>query len=228
MNQQRTRQTSHQWIGILLILVGILFLLTTLDILDLGDLFSDWWPVLIILVGVFKLRERDKMSAVVFIVIGAVLLTATVGILSWSTIGRLWPVLLILAGVSLLWQRYRPARSDLHADTSDTVLVRAIFGGVERHMKSSNFRGGIAEATFGGVELNLRGSTLSSDGAVLDLSAIFGGVELTVPDDWHVVVTGSPILGGIENKVPAPEAETEGPVLRCNCTVIAGGIEIKD
>lgn len=228
MTPKKVSRASHPWIGILLILVGILFLLTTLDILDLGDLFSDWWPVLIILIGVFKLHERDKMSAVVFIVAGVGLLTATVGILSWSTIGRLWPVLLILAGLSLLWRRYQPGRTDLHADTVDTVRARAIFGGVERHIKSSNFRGGLAEAAFGGVELNLRGSTLSSEGAVLDISAIFGGVELTVPDDWPVVVTGSPILGGIENKVPAPDSPTEGPVLRCNCTVIFGGIEIKD
>lgn len=45
---------------ILLIIVGILLLLSNLDILPLGQiktLFRQWWPLLLVVVGVLQLRS---------------------------------------------------------------------------------------------------------------------------------------------------------------------------
>ena len=228
MSESQQRRSSSSWTGIFLIIVGVLFLLDTLHILDLGYVFNHWWPVILILIGVFNLRSSQKTSGVLFIIVGVVLLAATLHIISWESISALWPILLILVGVYILWGRRKvPSHKDLHAETAETVNARTVFGGLERRIKSSNFRGGVAEAIFGGVELDFRGSQLAPEGADLDLSATFGGVDVTVPADWKVLVTGTPIVGGLDNKTDPPESDAGKQVLRCHCNVLFGGVEIK-
>ena len=60
--------------------------------------------------------------------------------------------------------------------------------------------------------------------AVLHLSIIMGGVEIRVPREWSVVVGGSPVLGGIEDKTVPPM--TPGKRLVIEGSVIMGGVEI--
>lgn len=228
MTDSQQRRSSSSWTGIILIVAGVLFLLDTLHILDLGYVFNYWWPVIIILIGVFNLRSSQKTSGVIFIIIGVVLLAATLRILSWESIGALWPLLLILVGVYILWGRRRVASNkELHAETTDTINARTVFGGLERRVKSSGFRGGMAEAIFGGIELDFRGSQLAPEGADLDLSATFGGVDVTVPSNWKVLVTGIPIVGGLDNKTDPPDPDAGKQILRCHCNVLFGGVEIK-
>jgi hypothetical protein len=55
---------------------------------------------------------------------------------------------------------------------------------------------------------------------------MWGGIVLRVPPDWSVVVTGMPILGGIEDKSVPPMAQSKRLVI--DGYVIMGGIEIKN
>lgn len=49
--------------GIVLIIVGTVFLLERLDVLpNIGPLMRDWWPVILIIVGVSMLIQRSKSS----------------------------------------------------------------------------------------------------------------------------------------------------------------------
>jgi len=41
-------------------------------------------------------------------------------------------------------------------------------------------------------------------------------------------MTGSPILGGLENKVHLSETDKPLNTIRCHCTVAFGGIEIRN
>jgi len=59
------------------------------------------------------------------------------------------------------------------------------------------------------------------------VTAILGGVDIRVPNDWEVVVDGSAFLGGVEDKHrPTPSAEKR-PTLHIKATAILGGIDIK-
>ena len=82
---------------------------------------------------------------------------------------------------------------------------------------------------FGGAEVDLRDAAISDEGAALDLSAIFGGIELYVPQNTHVEVTGIPIFGGWENKMRRRANDDDTlTVLKVNCLAVFGGVEIKD
>ncbi len=226
MSSPRQHRSGTPWAGIILIVLGGLFLLDTLDIMDFGDVIGDWWPLVLIVIGLLKLRDREKTGALFFLLFGLVFLGATLDFIEWYSIGQLWPLILIFIGLMLLW-RGTQSRNGQYEESGDTVRARALFGGVERAFRSANFRGGLVEVMFGGVELDLRNSQLAPEGATLDITAMFGGAEITIPGDWRVEVTGTPILGGIENKTGSG-AEPGGPLLACRCTVAFGGIEIRE
>ena len=109
----------------------------------------------------------------------------------------------------------------------DTVNLFVLFSGNSSINQSSNFKGGKASAVFGGIELDLRGSQLKDNNGFLDVTALFGGVDIKVPDNWRVEMQGTPLLGGIENSTK-PNPNSSAPVLKISGTAIFGGIEVRN
>ena len=81
-------------------------------------------------------------------------------------------------------------------------------------------------AIMGGYELNLRDADMEGSEMHVDVTAIMGGVEMTVPTTWTVVMQGIPLMGGFENKT-APQGEARKKLF-VHATVIMGGIEFKN
>jgi predicted membrane protein len=78
----------------------------------------------------------------------------------------------------------------------------------------------------GGVSLDLRQAVLQKDAAI-DLFAMWGGVELQVPDKWAVDIQITPIMGGAEDK-SRPSLDADAPRLNVRGTVLMGGVEVKN
>jgi hypothetical protein len=78
----------------------------------------------------------------------------------------------------------------------------------------------------GGVHLDLRRASLRGR-AVLDTFAMWGGVELVVPEGWAVELQGTPILGGFEDKT-RPPLDDNAPRLVVRGVAVMGGVEIKN
>jgi hypothetical protein len=211
--------------GVLLVVLGGMFLLDAVDVADAGALLADWWPLAIVVVGVSQLLERPPRMAggMTLVVIGAVLLTGTLDLVEGAGFALVWPVALVIAGVWVMLGR--PGIRD--RDGAADVDLFALFSGRELASDAREFRGGSATAVFGGVELDLRDAQLAADGAVLDATGLFGGVEITVPPTWRVRTDGPVIFGGVDNPAtrgPLPEG---APELRVRTLVAFGGVEIK-
>ena len=73
----------------------------------------------------------------------------------------------------------------------------AVFGAVDRHISAQDFRGAQCTAVFGACKIDLRDAQIQGREAVLETYAIFGGVEIWVPEDWEVVNRGMGIFGGM-------------------------------
>ena len=216
-------------IGLLLIVLGALFLLDTFTSLDFGRMVGDWWPVIFIIVGLIKLKGQNRGGAITFIIIGVLLLLLTKDILEWHDIGKFWPLILIIIGLSLVFKGRGKRWNIIDESTvgTDYIHSNAIFGGAEHLVNSQNFKGGEATALFGGVELDMREAKLSPDGCKINVTALFGGVELMVPKDWKVIVSGTPIFGGIDNKSRGDAGKDLSKEVYLHCTVLFGGVEIK-
>lgn len=135
-------------------------------------------------------------------------------------------VVVLLAGLAALSQVLSRRRT-FGDETSDEFGIAAYIGGVERTCTASSLRRGSVSAVLGGVDLDLRGATLDPAGADLDLSATLGGVNVTVPSEWRVIVEDRAMLGGVEALVTDPEELPDTtPLLRVEASARLGGVAI--
>ena len=92
--------------GIILILVGFIWVLINYDILDI----SIWrfWPLAIVLVGLailMKERNLNNPIALIMVVMGSAFLLANLDIIEewgWYDAVNMWPVALIIVGISVV------------------------------------------------------------------------------------------------------------------------------
>jgi predicted membrane protein len=232
MSHHRSHQGRIFW-GLILVVLGTLFLLDRVSGFDFGYLISTYWPVIFIILGLSMLVGsgfRQLGPGFFFIIFGVFFLLAELDILEYSAWHYIWPVLIILVG---LWLLLRPALRYRSPDKfpeikENDIDVSAILSGMKRRVESQAFKGGHATAVLGGMELDFTGAGLDAGKATLDATAIFGGVDIRVPRDWKVVMDVVPILGGAEDKHRnVPDAEAKA-TLYVKGTAIFGGITVKD
>jgi len=101
----------------------------------------------------------------------------------------------------------------------------ALFGGQDIVYGSEDFTGGSYTAMFGALTINLRSVTLVGD-VIINVTAMFGGIELILPDNAQIVSNIVPILGGVDCKY-ASSRDPLAPKVIINGNVSLGGIEIK-
>jgi len=219
--------------GLMLIALGSLFLLDQMGELDFGDIIGRYWPVIFILIGLAILINsgfRDAGSGLFFILFGAVFLLFELDILNHHVWHYVWPLAIIALG---LWIIAKPALRgargrDFPPIKEDDLDATAVFAGMKRKVESRTFRGGEATAVFGSLDLDLTPAALEGNQATIELTAVFGGIDVHVPKDWKVVLADTPILGGIHDRRSAPAASGAGPTLHLKATAVFGNVEIKD
>lgn len=138
---------------------------------------------------------------------------------------ELWLSFLALAaGGALIAKAKLPVIDD---PDSDELALVSIFDGTELRSTASAFRGGTIVAVFGGTELDLRRATVSEHGAHLEITAFYGGVNVTVPDTWLVTTANRSIAGGVDVSVPAPdELDEHAPRVTISTRTVFGGTRI--
>ncbi len=213
-------------IGGILVILGILFLLDVNDVIEAGDAFGRWWPLVLVIVGGVQLLNRPVRLGppLVLIGLGVVLLLATLDVFAVSVWQLFWPLVLIAVGV---WFVIGRGAGTPGADPSERITSVALFSGKELSSTSPAFRGGTVLVAFGGTELDLTGARVATEGASLDVGVAFGGAEITVPEGWRVDVTGLPLFGGWSNKAKGEALSSDAPRLHVNALTLFGGMEIK-
>lgn len=217
-------------VGALLIFFGLLFTLDNMGVLDSGDVLS-YWPVILIAVGLLKVvrpqHEGHRKLGYVLLALGVFF---QLRILGYIHMRSAWPFVLVVIGGFLVWRALGKSAGPPAAESSSQLSEFAMMGGIQRVVESSDFRGGEATAIMGSVELDLRGSTIVTSPAVIDVFALWGGIEIKVPTEWKVDVKATPILGAFENKARSTVRDSSAPAqeLVIRGTALMGGVEIKN
>ena len=232
-----------------LIVAGALLFLDNLGLLPIQDIRA-YWPIWIVIWGVHILdRRRSRMGSIwafALIAWGILLILGNLHILHVSG-SVFWPVMLIAIGMSMLlsptqfqdWPDYLRIRMQ-HLRPSNPrerffgnkLHESLVFGALNRRVETQQFEGGKVEAVFGSIELDLSGASISSPDrlAALEVNAVFGGIEITVPRTWKVVMKNAAVFGGCEDKTfpPRPEPGFEPATLVVTGSAVFGGIEIRN
>lgn len=230
--------TSQVVLGVLVIAMGLLFLLDNLGILDIHRAFS-FWPMVFVIVGTVKLCDTRSQGGTLLgaglVGVGVLMMLDRLDIIdfNWRT---LWPLVLIGVGGFLVAKAVKSrglvgggpnsgvAMQD-GADRGEVIDITAVLGGYERRIATQNFRGGEITAVMGGCELDMRGASIQGE-AVINVFAFWGGVTIKCPPDWTVILLGTPILGGFEEKTVVPPDGSKRLVIRGYA--IMGGVEIRN
>jgi predicted membrane protein len=211
VNDKHDWRGMSSWVpGALLILVGTLVFLDHINVIQ-GQRIWKYWPVLLIVVGIAKfVNEGKRVGGVLLVLMGGFLMAEQLGYatLTW---GAIWPLLIIAAGIAMIWGRFDLPKipREISGGTS-SINEYALFGGVERRVHVNNFKGGSITAVFGGVEVDFRSADIEGEEAAVYVEAIFGGIEVTVPDRWVVLWEGQNIFGGYSDETRPPLPDLPG------------------
>jgi hypothetical protein len=102
----------------------------------------------------------------------------------------------------------------------------AVFGGAERKGRWSVGPHLKATAVFGGVEIDLTDAVFESPEVVIEVQAVFGGVDIRVPENVTLVGSGVGIFGGFEIREQVA-ADPYAPVVRVKGKAVFGGVEAR-
>ncbi|MCW8811436.1 MAG: cell wall-active antibiotics response protein [Ignavibacteriaceae bacterium] len=204
---ENNRTDKRIVLGLILIFLGGIFLLNTMDILHFRFahvVFS--WPFIMLVIGLIVLINTEKkFLGGILSGIGALFLIPRIFPEVDYNAGIIFPIILIVLGAYIILKRRNieshtdsfPGTSKINKDKIDDV---SIFGGGTKIISSSNFQGGNVTAIFGGSEINLMNCQLADGDNVLDVLCVFGGTTIIVPKEWNVVINVTSILGGFSNK----------------------------
>ena len=217
-------------IGVILIIAGLLLVLKNMNFLShylTRIIFS--WPMLLIVIGLVLLRKpKDRTAGWIVFGVGCFfLLPYLFG--EYIDIYKLfWPAVFIIIGIVLITSRHgKRERSYMSSD--DYIIVSTIFGSNQRKVTDTAFKGGKVSSVFGSTEIDLRNATLAPGTNELDVTCVFGGINILTPENWNVVIEVSPFLGGFEDsRRPLSTVEIDtSKQLKIRGVVIFGGGEVK-
>ena len=122
---------------------------------------------------------------------------------------------------ALAVKRAIPSRGG--ADSDEVALV-AVFDGAELDSEAKAFRGGSMVAWYGGVDADLRQAKLAPE-AHLNVTAMFGGIQLLVPPGTRVQSNVRAIAGGVDVGGKDPD-DPDAPLLVIDGFAFCGGVAV--
>ena len=243
--------TGGMIIGLAVIAVGVLFLLRNVGIVYFDDIWQ-YWPVILIVVGLSKLvnpySASNVLSGIIMGGIGTVFLLRNLGYIYGDVWSYLWPGILIAVGLSILVKHlerahgppspagtstsFSPGAAFPSATTSSSSFLHAenVFSGTRQKIESQDFEGGRIAVVFGGAEIDLRSAGTKRDEITIKAEAVFGGIELWVPAHWQTIVRGTGVFGSFEDKTfpAAPGATVKAPRLLITGSAVFGSVIVKN
>lgn len=213
-------------IGLLLIAGGVIFLLDVTEVIPAGEFFSQWWPAIFIVLGLIGLlgRPRSWFGAGMLIVIGVVLLLATLDIVDvpvWQL-----AVSVILIGIGLNFVLRGLGRGGTR-NASDTVNAVVILGEQRVVSEATAFRRANVTSILGEATLDLRNARLEPAGAMVDSVSVLGELTIVVPRGWRVTSNGMPILGDFQDQTDhSVELPDGSPQLTITGYAILGEVKV--
>ena len=218
-------------LGVILVCIGIILCLNEFGVTDIDIFFKGWWTLFIIVPSLMSIfSDKEKTGGIIGLFIGVILLLSVNDVIDFDIILKLiFPAILVCIGLSII------SKNIVNKDVSkkiDELNEKSIKGGTYCSTFSSQninvdeeFGGCKLDAIFGGIKLDLRNAKIKKD-VVINASAIFGGIDILVPDGVTVKIKSTSIFGGASNKAKN-ETNEKAHTIYVNATCLFGGVDVK-
>ncbi|HEX7959434.1 MAG TPA: DUF5668 domain-containing protein [Terriglobales bacterium] len=237
MGPETNRMSGAVATSLMVIAVGVLLLLNQIGAFPARYELS-FWPIILVGIGAVRLassKTADRHWGAFMVLLGVLFQLNDWHIIRFR-FQDLWPVLIMGVGALLLWNALQGKKTSLFSKGANDASFEGefdlnyVFGGGEPRLQTKEFRGGRLTAIFGGFKLDLSRAEMQSGEATIEANAIFGGGEILVPETWHVILHGSGIFGGYDNKTRyfQPDASQPSRTLTVKGSAVFGGIVIKN
>jgi len=158
-------------------------------------------------------------------IIAAVSLLNAFGVIHVTIFG-LWPVFLVVMGASMVLRGWRGTGwVQGAADSGSRPNVTVFLGGAEHKVVGQDLRSADVTAIMGAMSVDFRSSRLAEREMKVDVFALWGGIDLVVPEGWRVEGRVTPILGAFQDLTKTP-ADPNAPKLIVRGEAVMGGIEV--
>lgn len=219
--------------GLVFITIGAIVACNALGITNIDVFFDGWWTLFIIVpcfIGIFK--DHEKTGNIIGLVIGVALLLACQDFIGFEMIWKLaLPAVLVIIGLSFIFRdtfskKITKEISEISKTTKNDTEYSATFASQDVNYDGEKFTGVNLNAVFGGVKCDLRKAEIEQD-VVINTSAVFGGIEIFVPDNIKIKIKSTPIFGGVSDERKHNVNQDAAHTLYINSTCVFGGVEIK-
>ena len=101
MARHNHSRITVSWVGLVILIVGVILLLSNLGYINanMNDIIRDYWPVILIIIGITQIVGRDVSGGIFMIILGGVFLMVTLDKWYWHDVFDLWPLILVWIGV---------------------------------------------------------------------------------------------------------------------------------
>ena len=198
------------WVGIILLLIGVYFLIGGLSWLPENSQ-AMVWPLALIIAGVLFIFKpgRNKRA-------------------QWARQHTMEH--------RRQWMKMHQGRPGMNfeseqqqSESVDGFLRSENVWGAARHVVLDElFKGAMIRTSFGGTTIDLRHTHIAPGETYIDLDCSWGGVEIYVPSDWTVVFKCNAFFGGCDDKRWQNGNVNKENILVIRGTLSFGGLEVKD
>ena len=241
---RRSGLGGRVFFGVLVIVIGVLFLVDKVGIAELDSLL-DWWPSLFILYGAWRLianRFRSLFLPLLLIFGGVVLQLRELD--TADVFSTIWPAFLIALGVAIviggMRSRNRRQRGGSSSHSASTIIdvdlgapadaddgtLHAVAGSQDR-IVSGDFYDGSINVVMGNGTLDMRDATIVDKPATLEVSVVMGEVKVRVPTEWNVRIVNSSQIGDTKD-TRRSQNNSDDPDLIIRGSVTMGSLQITD
>lgn len=164
----------------------------------------DYWPMIFVLVGVPGLFGRGgRIFSLGMIAVGSLLTLRNIGVAPFDSLavwsGIVLPVLLAVIGLSIIASVFRVGKvggKKIDRGTTDMKDVSVVFGEKNIDYSGIEFKGLDASCVFGSMVIDLRNAIIIEN-CTIEVSGVFGSVEILTSGNAVYSVTGSQIFGSV-------------------------------
>ncbi|MFV0467313.1 MAG: LiaI-LiaF-like domain-containing protein [Dysgonomonas sp.] len=246
---------SNAMPGLVLVLIGIIFLLFNLNVLPAGlkPIFFSW-QMLVVGVGLLIFSGRNYIGGCIVMLVGLFFLLPELQAAYPDVFARFpemsmansWPVVLIVVGIIIVFKSIFPENRsrcwkskqrwikkkhrrglDERNNPGNMIDVNTMFNSTKHIILSQSFEGGEVNVMFGEAIIDFRKAVLSANDVMVEANVMFGSIVINIPPDWNVTFDTQCLFGaGLDKRFSQPELNVEKYNLIIRGKCLFGSIEL--